>query len=239
MEVHTALKQARESKRLTLEDVARETKISPRILQQMEAGAYEKLPGELYAKSFLKQYTQFLKIDTEAILEQYQQRSYEASRGRGKGSYQNSQERKRNKKVIPLFFSVAGIVFILFVVTRATALWREKVEELKKASVSAFPNAIVGGPTTLLISREAPLEVMIRAVEPTWMQVRVDDLIVFQNVLAKNNYEVWRPKQQVEVWLSNAGGVEVLLNKQLLGSPGKKGQVMKGIVLSREGMRIP
>ena len=68
------LREAREAKKLSLEDVSLATKINSRILENLEAGQIEKLPSGLYARSFLKQYADFLGLDSRAMLQKLQER---------------------------------------------------------------------------------------------------------------------------------------------------------------------
>lgn len=59
------LKNLREKKNISLEAAARETGISLKYLKALEAEDFEKLPGLVYAKNFLKNYLIFLGGDVE------------------------------------------------------------------------------------------------------------------------------------------------------------------------------
>ncbi|MBI1976453.1 MAG: helix-turn-helix domain-containing protein [Candidatus Omnitrophica bacterium] len=240
------LKETREAKGLSLEDVSVATKINSRVLGDIESGAFEKLPAEVYVKSFLKEYADFLGLNAQEVLSRYQQAP--PSSRKKQISVPKEQDvplagppaaKKRNKPfpVLPALMAVGGIVILIGGGYAVTAI-NQRIKELKQAGPVSFRGMVDSRSAPLLIPRNIPLEVTLRAVEPTWVQVRVDDQMVFQNILAKDSFEVWYPKQKAELWVGNAGGVEILLNKKFLGSPGKKGQVIKGIVLSREGMRI-
>ncbi len=61
------LRSARESKGLTLDQVAAETRISLRHLQQMEAGSFESLPGRTYAVGFAKTFAKTVGLDPGKI----------------------------------------------------------------------------------------------------------------------------------------------------------------------------
>lgn len=76
------LKNRREEKNLDLFQAAMITKISRHYLQALEESNYSQLPGEVYAKSFLKVYAQFLGLDISQILSQYlsEQRIYNKTR---------------------------------------------------------------------------------------------------------------------------------------------------------------
>lgn len=248
------LKQEREEKKLSLEDISSATKINIRILENLEAGEIEKLPSGLYARSFLKQYADFLGLDSTAMLEEYQEvpvvkkktavvvkpaAKEEAKTGDGSVFSVGAQ------LISPLLFKknrtillTIGIILVVIVGGRGIAALSHKVQALKQANGISLSTARLPQTPRFLIPQNAPLEVILRAIESTWAQVRVDDQIVFQNVLVKDSSEVWHPKEKAEIWVGNAGGVEVLLNRKLLGKPGKRGQVMKGILLSREGMRV-
>lgn len=61
------LKDARQKTGLSLRLVGRHTKINPKYLEALEKDNWEKLPGEIYAKNFLNQYCEFLKIDVNKL----------------------------------------------------------------------------------------------------------------------------------------------------------------------------
>src|SRR3989339_508087 len=66
------LQVARETLGLTLKQVANSLKIGTKYLQALENDAYNLIPGEVYAKSFLKSYINFLQLDDTTLLPQYQ-----------------------------------------------------------------------------------------------------------------------------------------------------------------------
>jgi cytoskeletal protein RodZ len=62
------LQQARIDKGLTLEDVAKSTKIKTEFLSYIENGEYKKLPSASYAHGFVRNYARFLNLPDEEIL---------------------------------------------------------------------------------------------------------------------------------------------------------------------------
>lgn len=69
--VGEVLKNERARRRLTIEEAAQTLGLSAKYIQILETNAWAKLPGEVYAKSFIKKYARFLELDPEAILNQY------------------------------------------------------------------------------------------------------------------------------------------------------------------------
>ena len=65
------LRGEREKQGLTIEDIARETSIRDIYLEAIEKGDYDALPGDVYAKGFIRNYSRFLQIDGDALLDKY------------------------------------------------------------------------------------------------------------------------------------------------------------------------
>src|SRR5471032_842319 len=55
---------------LSLEDVANQLKFSPRLIEALEAGEFDKLPGGTFARGMLRSYAKLLKLDPAPILAQ-------------------------------------------------------------------------------------------------------------------------------------------------------------------------
>ncbi|NMD69546.1 helix-turn-helix domain-containing protein [Bacillus sp. DNRA2] len=70
-ELGSRLKQAREEKGLSLDDLQTLTKIQKRYLQGIEEGNYSMMPGKFYVRAFIKQYAEAVGIDHEELFESY------------------------------------------------------------------------------------------------------------------------------------------------------------------------
>src|SRR6266404_7902177 len=60
------LREARHNKRASLEDASRATRIKMDILEQLEADEFDKLAAPAYTKGFLKLYSEYLGLDSQA-----------------------------------------------------------------------------------------------------------------------------------------------------------------------------
>lgn len=65
------LKNARLEKGLSLQDVEEATKIRSKYLQAIENDCYDALPGEIYAKGFIRSYAKFLNLNQKEELEPF------------------------------------------------------------------------------------------------------------------------------------------------------------------------
>jgi cytoskeleton protein RodZ len=61
------LRRERLKRNLDLDQVSRELKISPKLLDAIEADQFEKLPGTMFAKSFVRQYAHLLSLDEDEM----------------------------------------------------------------------------------------------------------------------------------------------------------------------------
>ncbi len=72
---------ARESCGLSIAEVARQLKLSPLQVEAMEAGDYQRLPGPVFARGFIRNYARLVKLDPGALLASAEQRLHPAAQG--------------------------------------------------------------------------------------------------------------------------------------------------------------
>lgn len=63
------LRQARESHRLTIADVAQAIKLAPRQVEAIEEGDFASLRGQTFARGFVRNYARYLQIDPEPLVQ--------------------------------------------------------------------------------------------------------------------------------------------------------------------------
>ena len=70
--IASVLKSQRERRKLTLSQIAADTRISLRHLESIEEGRFEDLPGGMYNRAFLRAYCERLELDQSEMLERYE-----------------------------------------------------------------------------------------------------------------------------------------------------------------------
>jgi cytoskeletal protein RodZ len=65
------LREARERKGLDLYRVERDTKIRTKYLEALESGDFGDLPGEVYARGFLRNYATYLGLDADEVIDEW------------------------------------------------------------------------------------------------------------------------------------------------------------------------
>jgi len=100
---------------LTVEDVARATKIRPSFITAIERGEYQKIPSASYAKGFVRNYAEFLGLPTKEVLALFR-REFDVEKNLKvlpePYTRQQSIPVKRTKFQFTLFF-LAGLLVLL------------------------------------------------------------------------------------------------------------------------------
>jgi hypothetical protein len=79
--VGNKLREARTRRRLGVQDVEAATKIRARYLQAIENEEWDQLPGDIYARAFIRTYGSFLGLDGERLAEEQRQQRGSARPG--------------------------------------------------------------------------------------------------------------------------------------------------------------
>ena len=73
-EIGSSLREARERRGLTLADAEAETKIRSRYLAALENERFDVLPGDAYARGFLRTYAEYLDLDGDLYVDEFGER---------------------------------------------------------------------------------------------------------------------------------------------------------------------
>lgn len=65
------LRKERERQRLTVQDIEDGTSIRAAYIEAIESGDYDKMPGRVYAKGFIKNYANFLKLNGDEYVKKF------------------------------------------------------------------------------------------------------------------------------------------------------------------------
>jgi cytoskeletal protein RodZ len=71
MTVGRFFQKSREEKKVSLESVARETRIKMDFLQAIEEDSFQLIPWEAYARGFIRNYAKFMHLNEEEIIDLY------------------------------------------------------------------------------------------------------------------------------------------------------------------------
>ncbi|HTY45331.1 MAG TPA: RodZ domain-containing protein [Patescibacteria group bacterium] len=82
------------------------------------------------------------------------------------------------------------------------------------------------------------IRLAVLAKEDCWINLKSDGKVVFHGSLKKGRTETWQAKERLELSVNNAGVLNLEVNGKLITNLGRRGQALKNIVITREGMTI-
>ena len=105
------LRKTREEKNLDLVKISREISIEKRYLEGLENEDSTVFPGEAYLVGFLKNYSNYLELDTDFVLKLYHNKQIQES-PLPEGLY----GKKSSKRILPFLIPIT--IFVVFVATK-------------------------------------------------------------------------------------------------------------------------
>ena len=232
------LKAAREEKKLSLEDIADQTRIPLRHLQNLEAGDWSNLPAPTYTIGFAKSYASAVGLDRTEIGDDL--RNEMGGQRYESGGNAEVFEPADPARTMPRWLVLSAIGAIVLLVVIMTWLNNRSLEPdvaeapapevtatapAQQAPASAQPAAQPGQP--------ASGPVVLTATEPVWIQITDGERTLFSGELAAE--QSFTVPQDAAAPLLKAGKPEAL--RVTVGSAtappvGQPGRVASGVSLA-------
>jgi cytoskeleton protein RodZ len=232
------LRRARALRGVELEQVARDTRITPRYLEALERDAPpEAFPAPVYARLFLREYAQWLGLDPAPLVHSYVEAHPETDRPLVLPSPVQRPPGKWGRRLLTIA-SVAALVTLAVVSART----RGEPSEQRPAFPSPAPSgAPAAGP--LEPERDAvPAAVVLRVdiVDGRcWVRVMADDQVVIQKTADPGFSRTFRAYRRLQLRLGNAGAARLTLNGKRLENPGSSGEIQElSFIRSGGGVRV-
>jgi cytoskeleton protein RodZ len=231
------LREARHKLNLTLEQAAERTRVRSDYLDAIETMDPRGLPARAYAIGYLRTYASFLNLDAGGIVEQFK-REVDTETGRAQPS-----AAAKTRDPIKLPRGAIGALLILAAVGGAAWWYSEQFAggtgltnmpsppdaapdwaraDFRTGRVAVSVDEIWSG-LPLGETAAASGQVVMRAVLPTWLEVRdASGRILFSRELAIG--EVYRALEPgLTVSAANAGAIEIMRNGEPVGLLGDAG----------------
>ncbi len=257
-------KTARESRGLTLEQVATKTKIGTRFLEAIESEQFERLPGGIFSRGFVRSYAESLGLNADEVVASFDRMSnYIAPAVIQETPLSTPKTQESGGKLFPIAIAIGVIIGIVFyfatrqstpAVTadqtpRAAAQPAPPSDKPPETPAAPLPGATAAGSTDVAASpapdqtpatAEHPKEALalvLEAREATWVKVLADGAAVNPGeVLQPGTTRRYTAQNSIDLMVGNAGGVNVKVNDHEVRSLGKGGQV-KSITITPENLK--
>jgi cytoskeleton protein RodZ len=237
------LRRAREQKNLSLEDIAKKTRIPQRHLESIETGDFDALPGRTYAIGFAKSYARTVGLVDASIGSQLRAEMDE----QGHAAYQPevSGYAPANPSSIPpryLAWTAAGIgilVLVGYLVWRTLILNPGDLPEITD-SESATPMETVSSnpnPQTLENIGSAPSSegtVVLTATQPIWIKIYdAEGKRLFENEMAAGDtFTVPADADNPQILTGRPDALTVTIDGQVVPQLGTAERTIKDVGVS-------
>jgi len=218
------LKRERELREVTVHEIASATRIAPKFLEALENEQWEKLPGGVFGRGFVRSIARYLGLSEENLLSEYDLARVESTTP----APQKPEERiPSTPRWIPAIAVVVLIDMLVGIVIGGRYAWRWYVAHraAKKASAMGIPSAAPARNILLNASSSSPihvnekldsLELSIAAFATTRVRVLACGSLVSAN-------------DKFEVSAGDSSAVLLQLNGQAVrsnGMPGTSGTIL-------------
>lgn len=233
----------------SLEDVAHVTRINLRYLEAIENDEFSKLPGQAFLKGFLRSYARFLCIDEKELISKVIDKkgteTYSSNNHKTEKNIENTKTHTLKSKYIRIILPLSAVVIVLMVIIILFGGSKDtsKIQNSKEVKgVSVLPGTVelkqnkIVQPPSAPVAQAEPLLLKLSATELTWIQAKLNDNENKMILLKPGESVLWKGEEKITITLGNAGGVEAEINGKPQKPFGKRGEVVRNIVITREGV---
>jgi transcriptional regulator with XRE-family HTH domain len=249
------LKAAREGKGLTIDQVQKKTRISPRVIASLEDGTCDAELTATYTKSFLKAYALHLGLDAEEILKEYSN-AHPSGHVSPQITAAGALDTRRSDLVLKTVYFLSIVLLATAVFFLGRMVWKKAAPSFKrpKAAVSSYAKrykrpvkaaapvaakrSLERAPayTSISIPQKEQLKLVIVVKQDVFIQLKRDGSILFARVLPKGTVETFTAENRFNIFTGKAEAIELTLNGRYLGPPGRGS--IKDLEITRKGIQI-
>jgi cytoskeleton protein RodZ len=234
-----SFKKARESKGISLDQIASETRISTRFLRAIENEEFQLLPGGIFNRGFVRSYAQKIGLDPDQAVADYE-RLAEVRPPVEIPPAPTAPQDKRARRLYPLV--IAGLILVIvvfYLVTKESS----NTAQTAGAPPPVPPPAVVQSPppsrppatspeTTAAAPepepppQTEPLRIDMDAKETSWIKVDADGVTVNPGEnLEPGMTRHYTAQNSIFLVIGNAAGLDLKINDMPSKNLGKSGQV--------------
>jgi cytoskeleton protein RodZ len=228
------LQAARLEKKISLEQVSRQTRIGLESLLLIEQEDFERLPAEVYVMGFLRAYAKAVGADGDEVIRRYKSRLDVVHKITESESSSKKIARRIGWKLLVsliLLISIIGLsisAVVFFQQAQDTDEPLEQKTAAEKEQAADTQAEQQGLETDSKPAKAFPEKLLLQvtAVEDTWLKVIMDEKgSTVYNLNSGDQIEL-EAGTGFNLLIGNAGGIKVTLNDKPVPIPGKSGEVV-------------
>ena len=232
------LKEAREAKGLSVEDIAAQTRIPTRHLSSLETSEWDKLPAATYSIGFAKNYAAAVGLDRNEIGEQLR-----AEMGGSRPAYAQPEvyEAADPARTMPKGLMISALGLLVLVVLALTWLNNRSLEPDEPAAAEANTVAPVANEAPPPPAAPAAAQpVVLTATEAVWIEIKDGSAVLKQGQLAPGErYEVPANAAAPVLTTGKPEALSIAVGPQAAPAIGEPGKTVSGVSLKPADLLRP
>ncbi len=233
------LKRERELREVSPNEVVVATRISLRFLQALENEDWDKLPGGIFNRGFVRSIAQYLGLDEEDLLAEY-----DLAHGEQSPEAQLAAESRipAPPRWIPVALALGAVAIIAALVAVGVYTWRHYSAYHHGKQSSAVTQSLGGTqPASLPVgdppqANSAALDLSVSTSAATRVRILADGKVVLDSQIPAGQNRHFSAQTSFELTAADSGAVLLELNGQAMPSIGSPG-ASSTIVLSQKDLR--
>ena len=245
------LRQEREARGVSREEISKSTKISRTVIEALESDDYRFLPEDTFIRGYVRAYARELNLPSEDVVRKF--RSFREDLEKKEKESQREREfsqpvrdsSTRRVKVIAIIVLAFGAVVAWLMVSILKGVPPRVAEELEKkpergSVISPSPVSLPVEPAVTLEvppvpeqpspppsppeDRGVPLVLLAR--EEVWVKYNIDGGVTHEILLKPGESYRIRGELSFDLLIGNAGGIELVFNGKPFPALGPSGRVV-------------
>jgi cytoskeleton protein RodZ len=238
------LKKARESKGISLDQIAKTTRISTRLLNAIENEEFHLLPGGIFNRGFIRAFADAVGVDPDQAVADYERLS-SVREPENVVASASAKPTKNERYLYPIAIGVLAIaIAIFYMVTRESRHPGEGSSPPVAPAAEPAQSPLQPEPTPPVHSSQPPdsgpearqpqaLTIDIEAREKTWIKVTSDGNSVNPGeVLEPGMTRKFTAVTSIDISVGNAAGLALKINDMPAKPLGKSGEVKSVTITS-------
>ena len=223
-------KKARESKGISLDQIANQTRISTRFLAAIENEEFHLLPGGIFNRGFVRSFAEAVGIDPAQAVADYERLSSVPQPGIDPPAAA-AVPPKTERHLYPVALGILALaVAIFYLMTRESGHKAEPGPPTPATEPAAQPPSPAPAPEPAPVPAPPPgsqaLKLDIQVLEKTWLKVNSDgNTENGGEILEPGMTRMFSADNSLHISIGNAAGLTMKINDKLLRPLGKSGQV--------------
>jgi transcriptional regulator with XRE-family HTH domain len=236
------LRSSREAQGIDLREAAQQTRISLQYLKALESEDFSKLPGAVFVRGFLKNYSKFLQLDETEVMKKFGElqqtpplvTAAQAPQTASTTTVEEPEANTSTKFPFEPFIWGAVIAIVLVIALFATLPKRHRKEIQQPPATSALIGSMSATTGEQLKPEKLYLEVI--ALEDTWLLVRIDTSPQKKAILTKGESLIWSADDRFQLSFGSAGALRLVLNGKELNVDEPKDTVIRDMTITSAGI---